>query len=170
VQDYTAWIPRALDSADGAVMLPQVPERTLPRAARLLAWQRWVLPVARRYNDARTGERRRWHLHASLVQRAVAEAVRRSGIATRASCHTFRHSFATHLLEGGYDVRTAQEPLRHANVSTTMIYTNVLIGGGRGVRSPVNVVRRADRSEQDRLRGLQGLGCGGSVVYKRIGS
>jgi integron integrase len=137
---------RDLASGGGAVMLPDALERKMPGAARGWAWQ-WVFPAARRYNDARTGERRRWHLHPSLVQRAVTEAVRRSGIAKRASCHTFRHSFATHLLEGGYDIRTIQELLGHANVSTTMIYTHVLIGGGRGVRSPVDVVRPADRSD-----------------------
>ena len=87
-------------------------------------------------------------MHSSLVQRSVTEAARRSGIAKRASWYTFRHSFATHLLEGGYDIRTVQELLGHANVNTTMIYTHVLIGGGRGVRSPVDVVRPADRSER----------------------
>ena len=76
-----------------------------------------------RYGD---GEHRRWHMHPSLVQRAVAEVVRRSGVGKRASCHTFRHSFATHLLEGGYDIRTVQELLGHSDVSTTMVYTPVL--------------------------------------------
>jgi len=102
-----------------------------------------VFPATSRYVDRRTGERRRHHLHETAVQRAVRDAARRVGLTKRATCHTFRHSFATHLLHDGYDIRTVQELLGHTDVSTTMIYTHVLNRGGRGVRSPIDLPRRA---------------------------
>lgn len=104
---------------------------------RELSWQ-YVFPAACTYLDRTTGQRRRHHLHETAVQRAVTNAVRAAGIGKRASCHTFRHSFATHLLEDGYDIRTVQELLGHKNVNTTMIYTHLLNRGGRGVRSPLD--------------------------------
>ena len=90
------------------------------------------------YTDRITGEKRRHHLHESVIQKAVKEAAREAGIPKPATCHTLRHSFATHLLEDGYDIRTVQELLGHKDVSTTMIYTHVLNRGGQGVYSPVD--------------------------------
>jgi integron integrase len=123
----------------GSVELPDSLDRKYPRAAWEWGWQ-WVFPATKFYLDRASGRYRRHHLHESVVQRAMKEAVRMAGIAKPASCHTLRHSFATHLLEAGYDIRTIQELLGQSDVSTTMIYTHVLNKGGRAVRSPLDGV------------------------------
>jgi integron integrase len=121
----------------GRVELPNALDRKYPKASAEWPWQ-WVFPQETRWRDPETGAEGRHHVHETILQRAVAEAVRQSGVAKHATCHTFRHSFATHLLETGYDIRTIQELLGHKNVSTTMIYTHVLNKGGLGVRSPMD--------------------------------
>jgi integron integrase len=133
---------RRLHQADlkaglGRAHLPYALARKYVNADREWGWQ-YVFPASSHFVDRQTGIRHRYHLHESVVQKAVKEAVRRAGLAKPASCHTFRHSFATHLLEDGYDIRTVQELLGHKDVSTTMIYTHVLNRGGKGVRSPVD--------------------------------
>jgi integron integrase len=119
------------------VAMPDAMGRKKPGAAQSWGWQ-FVFPAADPWTDTRTGLSTQYHLHEKVVQRAVQQAVRKAGITRPASCHTFRHCFATHLLEDGYDIRTLQELLGHADVSTTMLYTHVTNKGARGVRSPLD--------------------------------
>ncbi len=126
-----------LARGDGAVYLPFALDRKYPNASREWGWQ-YVFPSSRLSTDPRSGERRRHHLDETGLQKAVRQAARAAGLVKPVTCHTFRHSFATHLLEAGYDIRTVQELLGHSDVKTTMIYTHVLNRGGLAVRSPLD--------------------------------
>lgn len=154
-RDRTTMLPRAVDgdireqmrmalgihegdlaAGWGRVWLPDAIGRKYPAAAADPGWQ-WVFPATKRWRD-RDGREGRHHLHETVVQRAVTKAAREARMNKRVTCHTFRHSFATHLLERGHDIRTVQELLGHRDVSTTMIYTHVLRHGARGVKSPLD--------------------------------
>lgn len=126
-----------LQKGYGSVYLPFALERKYPRAKYDWIWQ-FVFPSGSISKDPRSGEVRRHHLHESSLQKALKQAVRQAGIQKKVGCHTFRHSFATHLLQNGYDIRTVQELLGHKDVKTTMIYTHILNRGGKAVRSPLD--------------------------------
>jgi integron integrase len=140
IEDVRVQFEKDLKEGGGYVRLPKALGRKYPDADRTWGWQ-WVFPAHRQYEDSETGPRHRHHLDETVLQRAVKEAARLADVKKHATCHTLRHSFATHLLEDGYDIRTIQELLGHRDVSTTMIYTHVLNRGGRCVRSPMDVLR-----------------------------
>ncbi len=126
-----------LNEGWGRVLMPDALDRKYPNAPKEWRWQ-WVFPQENRWMNLKTKEQGRHHVDESLIQKAVRDAVVRVGLTKRVTCHTFRHSFATHLLEGGYDIRTVQELLGHSDLKTTMIYTHVLNRGPAGVRSPID--------------------------------
>ena len=143
LQDHLRWRRQlfADDKAKGraAVYLPDALDKKYPNAAVDWPWQ-YIFPSGSYSIDPRSGEERRHHIDEKLLQRAVKKALQASGVAKLATPHTLRHSFATHLLQSGYDIRTVQELLGHADVATTMIYTHVLNKGGRGVTSPLDAM------------------------------
>ncbi|MEJ1385347.1 MAG: integron integrase [Candidatus Sedimenticola sp. (ex Thyasira tokunagai)] len=143
LQKQMAWVKlkhdKDLQDGFGRVMIPEALSRKYPNAERELRWQ-YLFPASRIAQDPRSGIMRRHHIHPSVIQKAVKKASAEAGITKRVTSHTFRHSFATHLLESGSDIRTVQELLGHSDVATTMIYTHVTKKGGLGVASPLDAL------------------------------
>ena len=142
LKEHLAYVKRVhqndLNAGYGRVYLPNALARKYPNADRQWGWQ-YAFPAKTLSEDPRSGMKRRHHLHVSSIQKAIRKAVKLCAIVKPVGCHTMRHSFATHLLQAGYDIRTVQELLGHKDVSTTMIYTHVLNRGGRGVKSPLDI-------------------------------
>ncbi len=128
-----------LKAGFGMVYLPYALKRKYPNADKEWGWQ-YVFPATKISTDPRTGIKRRHHIYETVLQKAVKQATKKTGIVKQASCHTFRHSFATHLLDAGYNIRKVQELLGHKDVRTTMIYTHVINKGGVGIKSPANII------------------------------
>lgn len=142
---------RDLAAGGGRTVLPEALERKYPNAPGEWKWQ-WVFPATRTYFDEKSGLQRRHHLHETVLQRAVHEAAKQAQLSKPVSCHTLRHSFATHLLESGYDIRTIQKLLGHRDVSTTMIYTHVVGHGAYGVISPLDGMGDEDRAIASKIK------------------
>lgn len=145
---------RDLEAGGGSVYLPYALSRKYPNAQREWAWQ-YVFPARGHSRDPRSGVERRHHIYEKNLQRAIKQAALRARLSSRVTTHTLRHSFATHLLESGSDIRTVQELLGHSDVKTTMIYTHVLQRGGRGVRSPLDAIHVAAMPEASSRHGAQ---------------